>query len=405
MDWWKLVGEIVAMASGLAGVVAIFLHYAQPADAVERWVGEDREYRSELAVELKGGRLGTLYQHALAYGLGWFDQRFGPANSSRALGICIIIALYYAYGAFLIGWGVGGPDDIGGVQLLPEALAWSDRLLLALGLTVVLPLAFLFGRKVGRLERRLNLWLRRRRKWHRRQFELLYRGTWFAVIFLALLIILLLNSSNSPEFAGVFIFCMACALGPVFGVLVATRLKSDLIKGLAGAGAAAFIVAAAFVVAGAFVRGVLVTLAGAGAGAVAIAVGGAFVGAAAFVRGIVLAVTVAGSVTVAVAVARAFVFAGGGIFFGDLAGVLAVAVTVTVAIGAVVGSGQQHKGAFAGGIGALGGLGLLLLIGSRQGNRDLVILLILFFLLLPLVNGLWDWLSWWVSPQASPHFT
>jgi hypothetical protein len=100
---------LILQVLGVAGsLVALFLRYTNPADKIEQWVGEDQEYRTELAEELRGGRLGGLYQHMLATSLDWLDRRFGPAASGRALGICIIIALYYAYAAFFVAWGIGG---------------------------------------------------------------------------------------------------------------------------------------------------------------------------------------------------------------------------------------------------------------------------------------------------------
>jgi hypothetical protein len=156
-DWLKLLGQIIAIAGGIAGLVAFFLRYANPADKVERWVDEDCEYRSELAKELKGGRPGSLYKETLERGLDWLDRKFGPANSAKALGVCIIIALYYGYAAFLLAWGIGGPGDVGGVLLLSESVEWSIRLLSALILAAILPIAFLFGRWLGELERRLKL--------------------------------------------------------------------------------------------------------------------------------------------------------------------------------------------------------------------------------------------------------
>ncbi len=52
-----------------------------------------------------------------------------------------------------------------------------------------------------------------------------------------------------------------------------------------------------------------------------------------------------------------------------------------------------------GGIGSLVGLGLAVgVVGSRAGLGDeFVVALMVFFFVLPVVNGLWDWLSWLIT--------
>lgn len=187
-DWLKLLGAVVSVAGGLAGLVAFFLRYSTPRNDVERYLESDPEYRQELAEELRGGRIGGLYRHTLATALDWLDRRFGSPGSQDALGICIIIALHYAYAAFFLAWGVGGPGDIAGVVLLDEGVAWPVRLPIALFFIVALPLAYLLGCWIGRQERRLKLRLRRRRGWRKHRFEVAWRGlaVFVIVVFLVL---------------------------------------------------------------------------------------------------------------------------------------------------------------------------------------------------------------------------
>jgi len=83
-----------------------------------------------------------------------------------------------------------------------------------------------------------------------------------------------------------------------------------------------------------------------------------------------------------------------------LAGAFALAVAGAGAIGAVTAScmgRQDWRGAFAGGISAVLALAIVSAGVGGNGNKSIVILIITFFLLLPLANGFWDWLSWRIS--------
>jgi len=175
-DWWKLSLEVIGAGGGLAGVLAIVLHFTHSADAVERWVDEDPGYRDQLVRELRGGRIAGVYFCALASALDWLDRHSGSARSSRALVICIVIAICYACGAFFLSWGIGGPGDVGGVLLLDDGIGWSVRLPFAITWIVGPPVAFVLGRWLGRQERRLKLVVRRRQRWRQLHFELVYRG-------------------------------------------------------------------------------------------------------------------------------------------------------------------------------------------------------------------------------------
>ncbi|MEM9670688.1 MAG: hypothetical protein AAF950_17360 [Pseudomonadota bacterium] len=100
----------------------------------------------------------------------------------------------------------------------------------------------------------------------------------------------------------------------------------------------------------------------------------------------ILALAVTGILTVA-----------GGII-GSTAGLLAALVPGAIGVASVERRARlDRRGMFAGGISLL----LLWAIGHAVINgvvdNAAVILVITFFLLLPLANGLWDWLSWRVS--------
>ena len=57
---------------------------------------------------------------------------------------------------------------------------------------------------------------------------------------------------------------------------------------------------------------------------------------------------------------------------------------------------RKRQGAFAGGIGSLVGLGLFYSVTPGLAN-ELAVVMMVFFLVLPVINGLWDWLSWWIT--------
>jgi len=76
-----------------------------------------------------------------------------------------------------------------------------------------------------------------------------------------------------------------------------------------------------------------------------------------------------------------------------------VAGSLAVAIGAAFGLGRtshDQRGSWAGGLGALVGVGVLGLSILHTGSKVVVVFL-LFFLILPSVNSLFDWLSWWTT--------
>ena len=142
---------------------------------------KDSKYREEIAARLSGASLGERYREALARALGLLDKVFDEPGSFSALGVCVWVAVAYAYATFFIGWGLGGPGDIAGFDFMP-AIAQPGRGLVAL-LAVALPVAVFYAsrgaaRWATRKERGFKSRLRRRwrRRFGRRGFEWLYRG-------------------------------------------------------------------------------------------------------------------------------------------------------------------------------------------------------------------------------------
>ncbi len=98
---WVLTISAAAGSGATTLFMQLFLEYTDKPDRIEGWVEKDQEYRAELATKLRGSRIGTNYRDFLTRGLDWLDRNWGEAGSAKALGICIIIGLCYAYAAFL----------------------------------------------------------------------------------------------------------------------------------------------------------------------------------------------------------------------------------------------------------------------------------------------------------------
>jgi hypothetical protein len=231
-DWVAILGA----AGSIAGLVAIVLHYVDKPEQVEAWVEKDSEYRAELAKKLRGARVGAVYRDYLTRGLDWLDRNWGEPNSSRALGICIIIGLCYAYAAFFLAWGIGGPGHIGGVVVLRETML-PERRFDAFGGLIALPLSFAFGRWSGRQERLLKLQVRRRRRWRQWVLEVSYR-----VILAGLLFIAVAASGHlDPIFVASYgaLFTVAPTLGVVAVRKYASSRAVNLVGATTGAGVAA----------------------------------------------------------------------------------------------------------------------------------------------------------------------
>ncbi|MEM7428536.1 MAG: hypothetical protein AAF441_20790 [Pseudomonadota bacterium] len=68
-----------------------------------------------------------------------FDRWFGPPGGYRAFDVCVRLALFYPIGLFLLAWLLGGPGELGRVEIFPAidefpARLWRAALLVALSL-------------------------------------------------------------------------------------------------------------------------------------------------------------------------------------------------------------------------------------------------------------------------------
>ncbi len=373
---------------------------------------------------------GAVAPSTLAGGLNWLDRRLGDPWSIQALRTSLGLALIYCWIAFFLGWGLGGSGRIGEVALLADPQQ-PARLAGALS-AILLPLAtMLVGRFLGRMERRAKLSLIRRlrrrpgpfrRRLRVADFERRYRwvlGLTFGAALVAVLIWL-----RRGDVAAFTILFSWLALGPVSGIAMARRFAGPIAQGLAalaagfgslsgavllilafaGAGVSAFAFAilgvtnVAFagaigvlldlVMGGAFTLGL--ALAGAGIATVALALAGAGTGIA----------TLTGVATMSRAGLAAFILLMGGATLAtlafDQAAVLAAAIggISALAVAAAVSHNRRGRhGAYAGAIGAIA-LMTAAAVALGWGDRPLVVFAVCFFFLLPLVNGLIDWIAW-----------
>jgi len=117
--------------------------------------------RREIIERLRDASWGGHYRGSLERALAWLNRMFGKPGSAEALGLCILIAVGYAYATFFLGWGLGGSGRIAGFKFLSETMAQPGRGIAALVLILLPVAAFFLGRwflrHVDRWERRFKV--------------------------------------------------------------------------------------------------------------------------------------------------------------------------------------------------------------------------------------------------------
>lgn len=366
---------------------------------------------------------------AIVGNLDWLDRRFGRTWSVRSLRSCLGLALVICWIAYFLGWGLGGSGRIGDISLLANP-GQPARLVSALSAIAFPLLAMLFGRALGRLERRAKLklvrWRRRNPKQFRtrlrlQDFERRYRWL-LGIAFGAALITALIWFRRGDVAAFAIVFSWL-ALGPVSGIAMARRFSSPASQGLAaliagfgsitgavllilafaGAGVSAFAFAILGVTNVAFTGaiGVLLdivmggaltfglALAGAGVATVALALAGAGTGIA----------TLTGVATMSRAGLAAFIILMSGAAIATLAfkeaAVLSAAIGGISALAVAAAVSHNRMGRYGAYAGAIGSIALLTItaVVFGWGHKPLVIFAVCFFLLLPLLVGLNGWIA------------
>ena len=102
IDKWGLAIAIVGLLSAFTQPFGFLLQWRQ---YTEEKLEEDPVLRQEWADRLRNGSMGAAYRDALARSLAWLDRVFGPPGSAKALGVCFLIAVAYAWVTFFVGWG------------------------------------------------------------------------------------------------------------------------------------------------------------------------------------------------------------------------------------------------------------------------------------------------------------
>lgn len=352
---WVSMASLLFAGFGVFGVFGLFACVLQGRSYYQVEL-LDPLYRQEIIERLRDASRGVQYRSALERALAWLNKLFGEPGSSQALGLCILVAMAYAYATFFLGWSLSGSGSIAGFEFLPNDWAQSKRFFLT-SFSVLCPVLAYFAASVS--ARFANRWERRfktvlLRLWHglglrRLWFDIGYRAI-SGLLVLALIWFLLKTFDVAGADIIALLVISLLLLGGIVGKTVARRVKNHILASLL-----------AF-----FLSGIVITFALAGPGAVAktalVAVG---------------------------AVAEA--------------GAMAVFLTsfLTIAMASFLATSRhrtQTRGVWAGALGGLVGLGLFVAFnGDEFTSNYFALFLLLFFFILPLANGLFDWLSWWAT--------
>ncbi len=409
IDWAGWIG----VAGGIGGVVgglAALLAWLGPSrrEVMDDLAG-DATFREDAAARLRDGSLGRRYRDGLDRGMRRLDRAFGPPASAKALGRCIIVAIVYPYAGFFLVWGLGGPGVVGGIAFLSTGGGGPARLEAGAALALMPLLGYWLGRRLGPsirgfkrrlITRLLRMWRRPRPR--RISVDRCFRLVASTALLLMLTRLVLMVTEDAAVFlVSAVMLCALPAAGVVAGVAVRDRVRSEWTGPLASVTAGIGVVALAGALFGAATVAAISVLAGV-AGAVGIAYAYGFA--------ISFAFTLALAGTAAITITLAYVGSVGAIIALDLvlAGVDDSAIAIAVAVAAVaaiaVAVGLFLKpGAFPGSIGIIIAISSASALGGRGFVEEYSLVLLVFFLVLPLINGGVDWGSWWVTRRLGAH--
>ena len=147
---WDWVAALGLVAAVIGIVVGPFQYLSWSLARRQYWqdeMGRNPAKRRDYAARRRNATLGTRYRDTLAWGLDWLDRRIGEPASAKALGVCFLVALAYAWVFFFIGWGfLGVSGRIAGFEFVPDQVPQPLRAIIAI-LAFLLPLpAYLLGR-------------------------------------------------------------------------------------------------------------------------------------------------------------------------------------------------------------------------------------------------------------------
>lgn len=398
-DWlgwpgWAGLGVFFAVAFGL------FQYLSWSLARRQYWqdeLGRNPAKRAEYATGLRNATLGTRYRDTLAWGLDWLDRRMGEPASARALGVCFLVALVYAWAFFFIGWGfLGVSGTIGGFSFLADDATQPGRAIFAVLLVLLPLLAYWLGGRLGRWvdrrERRLKARLLgswRRRRLRRRGFEIVYRGG------LALLVFGLLLGIGISSWGLIIILLMGWGVLPTLGaVLVSIISRWNHLKNLASlvsffTGTASSI--GIYIILFLKPQLALFILMAITSAVFSLQISRMF--------NLILSLSILAFFALILTLINE-------IFYHISDRVVFTSELILFASIASLTNTQRHD-LYAASIGTWVGFGIALgninVFGFGTFVGPIVVILLFFFLVLPLANAVWDWLSWVASRWLGRH--
>ncbi len=175
---WSLVIAILGLAFAFAQPFGFLLQWR---DYSEKKLDEDPVLRAEWAERLRNASAGAAYRDALARALAWLEKVFGPPGSARALGVCFLVAVAYAWVTFFVGWGFfHSSGGIGGLAILSAGSTEAQRQIGASIAILLPPAMFYISRWLARWlqTRERNLKARLLKRWKRQLGRRRFNWAW-----------------------------------------------------------------------------------------------------------------------------------------------------------------------------------------------------------------------------------
>ena len=391
---------------GGGGVTLLGLYYGRGSalgsrrDRIEQDLKINPEYREEILRTLTISQAAAFYQRALGRALDWADRVFGPSNQPYALAWSLWVALIYSWVLFWGICGAGGSCQVLTVPMFDTDATLADTrvaaLILTLGLGVLGFALYWIGKRIGRWERSRTVQRQRRgqRLWPRRLPLACVFG------FSTLAISFGLLGPSSETISSLISVLALLAAGAIYGVFLSRFTPIHWLSVfLAGAGT----LAVAGVLGGSIAFVLAAARAPIGGGAL-LFLGVAGFLAAPFVVTAALAASRAGTLAMAITIAVPLTLILSAHLTiaqaGPLAGAGAIAGAVTLGF-LQTGLPRKERDGKNRGLPPIAAWSTILVWGVVAfylfgGSKDFIVL-VCFFLLLPLANGALDWLSWWIS--------
>ena len=431
---WGAWEHYIVIAGLLVGVVSLLVAIASWAEArsSKRFtqlsnekddLEKDASYRQEIVDHLRREGLGISYRRKLEQALNWLDKVFDQPGSANALGVCILIAMIYAYVSYFIGWGMGGSASIGGHRMpLPDGATQPNRGIAGFILVIVPIITFYLSRGLAYWLSYIEAWIKRLRIWR-------WTGLWLyrvisVITFFTIFASLAHYAITSKKYQIIidsyhFNLAVFPLIGGLFGYFCAKSCRSNFLSAIISSGGGIIVGLCAFVAAPGDRRYLLpillvsaISLGGVFTVALVIAMACVIVEISTKYGGIFLYGGVANKLLEATQYLEKMMDKKYGVEMGGISDnivlpqivayigmIIVIGISGIGASTGVISSQDKSKGIiWAGGIGTLAGMGIALTpLGAKKAEDDMTLFFLLFFLILPIINGLFDWLSWWAA--------